>query len=262
VIDGVLEKSVLYSTALAELAAAGETGGEAAQSLLGSLKQFGSLVGVGGTAVSETVANTLGKISTAVTRVQAQKSLADATAAAQPAIVIIADGIRELHAAGDKFAGGLHSDELDALLTIAGEDRVGLFQDAALGINGLGQRLHGLELANFAKCGQGADRAKCSELPEVLRNAETLSRVLDQLRPGYEAYQTKRAAALRWRAERSENLTAVARAAVAWQAEHAKAAEVLARCGGLNVYRCARLDAATLKAAVDQINEIRSARGN
>lgn len=261
VIDGVLEKSVAYAGALAELAAAGESGGDAAQSLLGSLKQLGGLVGVGGTAVSASVAAALEKIATAVTRVQAQRSLAAAAAAAQPAIVTVAEGIRELHAPSARLAASLHADELDANLTLAGEDLVGLFHDAAAGLDGLGRRLHALQLAAVASCGQDGDKAKCAQLPEALRNAESLGRVLDHLRPQYEAYQARRAAALRWRADRRDNLAAIARAAGAWQAEHANAAEALARCGGLMALRCMRVDAATLRAAVDQINEIRAERG-
>jgi hypothetical protein len=46
----------------------------------------------------------------------------------------------------------------------------------------------------------------------------------------------------------------------AWKAEHARVAQALERCGGLNAVRCARIDAASLRKAVDRINEIRMLR--
>jgi hypothetical protein len=261
IIDGLLEKAVQYSASVAELANAGETGGQAAQSLLGSVKQFGSLVGVGGTAITGTVAATLEKVATAVTRVQAQGSLADATAAAQEAIATVADGVRDLHAPSDRIAGVLYADEKDVLLTLAGEDVVGLFHDAAAGREAVSQRLRGAELASLGRCGEtGAERAKCAELQAAFRNAEDLGKLLDHLRPEYQSYETRRAAALRWRADRKENLAAIAKATGAWKAEHARVAEALKRCGGLGAYRCATIDAASLKMVVDQINEIRSKR--
>lgn len=262
IVDGLLEKAVLYAATLAELAKAGETGGQAAQTLVGTVKQFGSLVGVGGTAVTTSVAATLEKIATAVTRVQAQRSLVEATEAAQPAIAAVADGIRELHAPSDKIAGVLHADEKDVLLTLTGEDVVGLFHDAAAGREALSQRLRGLEVATSGRCADpGADKAKCTQLQAALRSADDLGRLLEQLRPEYQAYEARRTAALRWRADRKENLAAIARATGAWKAEHARAADALKRCGGLNAYRCAEVDAASLKTLVDQINEIRSERG-
>jgi hypothetical protein len=63
---------------------------------------------------------------------------------------------------------------------------------------------------------------------------------------------------MRWRVERKENLAAIARATSAWKAEHARVAEALKRCGGLAAYRCATIDAGSLRMVVDQINEIRS----
>ena len=259
IIDGLLEKSVDYATTLAQLAQAGETGGEAAQSLLASVKQFGNLVGVGGTAVTSTVATALEKISTAVTRVQAQRSLAEATAAAQGAIDAVADGIRDLHAPTDRIAGVLQRDELSALLTLAGADLVGLFQDASLGREAVSRRLNGPEMAELLKCGAtGSDKAKCTQLQNSLRSAEELGRLLDQLRPEYQAYEAGRVAVIRWRADRKESLAAISKAMEAWKAEHGRVAEVLRRCGGLRAANCVQLDAASLSKAINQINEIRS----
>jgi hypothetical protein len=259
IIDGLLEKSVDYAATLAQLAQAGETGGEAAQSLLASVRQFGNLVGVGGPVITTTVATALEKISTAVTRVQAQNSLAEATAAAQGAIDAVADGIRDMHAPIGGIADTLQHDEKSLLQTLAGDDLVGLFRDATLGREAVSRRLNGPEMTELLKCGAtGSDKGKCAQLQNSLRNAEELGRLLDQLRPEYEAFVTGSAAAKRWRADRDENLAAIAKATQVWKAEHARVAGALKRCGGLNAVRCVQVDAASLKVVVDQINEIRS----
>ncbi len=254
IVDGLMEKSVLYAASLAALAQAGETGAEAAQSLLGTVKQLGTLVGVGGTAVTGSVAVTLEKIAEAVTRIQAQRSLAEATAAAQEAIATVADGVRDLHAPSDAIAGVLSRDERDALLAITGEGVVALFREAAAGRQAVSEQLSG-ELESVGRCSEpGADRAKCA----AFRSAEGFGKLLDQLRPDYQSYEARRVASVRWRAHRKENLAAIAKATAAWKAEHARVADALKRCGGLNAWRCATVDAASLKMIVDQINEIRS----
>jgi hypothetical protein len=257
IIDGVLDKAVGYASSLAQLAAAGETGGQAAQSLLTSVREFGSLVGVGGAAITPAIADTLGKISTAVTRVQAQRSLAEATKTAQEPINVVADGVREMHAPSDRIAQVLYNDEQVLLLKLAGPDLIGLFQDAALNREAMiARRLRAPVIADLLGC-RGE---RCKDLQGALSNADQLGRLLEQLRPGYEAYETSRAALGRWRADRKANLGAIARAMDAWKAEHARVAQALERCGGLNAVRCARIDAASLRKAVDRINEIRMLR--
>lgn len=127
-------------------------------------------------------------------------------------------------------------------------------------------RQRAAELARLNDCGpetsaQGRKRdaaSPCDALRADLRGAEELGRLLEQLRPQYEAYTARRAAAARWRAERKENYLMVGRAAQAWKAEHARAAEYLQRCGGLRAVRCATLDASTLRSVIDQIDEIRA----
>ena len=260
IIDGVLDKAVGYASSLAELAAVGETGGAAAQSLLTSVKEFGGVVGVSAVVPTREIADALGKIATAVTRVQAQRSLAEATAAAQDAVDTVADGVRSMHAPSERIAQVLFNDEQVALLRLAGPDVIGLFKDAALNRETMiAQRLKVPVIAELLRC-DDRQSGRCRDLAGAVSRADELGRLIEQLRPGYEAYEAARADLLRWRAERRENMGAIARAMDAWKSEHARVADALRRCGGLSALRCARIDAASLRKAVDEINEIRSLR--
>lgn len=264
VIDGLLERAANYATALADLANAGETGAEAAQSLLGTVKQFGTVLGVTGTAITGTVVAAVEKIAAAVTRIQAQRSLQEATSAAQEAVAALADAIAVIYKDTDgKIVVALSTDEYYLLQTLAGRDLVGLFREASTSREAVSQRLRARAavLGDLLKCGTAAppDKTKeCVALESELSNAEDLSRLLDRLRPEYDAYMFKQAAATQWESARRENSALIVKAAAAWKDEHARVADLLKRCGGLNAHRCAQLDPATLRALVDQINEIRS----
>ena len=265
IIDSFFEKAVNYASTLAALAAAGETGGAAAQSLLSTVREFGTVIGVGGMAATAGVATILEKVAVAATRVQAQNSLEEAMAAAQPAVDALADGIRDISSANDRILDALHSDEKDALLTIAGVDVVGLFQDASTSREIVSSRLRERRAALAELRGCGAPQASsagdpCAPLLAELRNAEELGRLLDHLRPEYDGYTTRRNAALKWRAERRENSAGIVKATAAWKAEHARVVEWLRRCGGTQAHHCVEVNVATLKVVIDTIEDIRSER--
>lgn len=112
VIDTILAKAALYATRLAELSSAGESGSAAAQSLLGSLQQLGSIGGFATAIPLEGIKVALDKIATAVTRVQAQESLAEAAARAEGAVQAIADGIVEIRSIEGKLVNSLFQDEI------------------------------------------------------------------------------------------------------------------------------------------------------
>jgi hypothetical protein len=260
VIDDLMQRATVYAVTLAELAKAGETGSTAAQSLVTTVKQFGSVLGIGG-AISAGAADTLQMISQAATRLQAQRSLADASEHAHEAVGVLADGVVAIYKETSGLAIGLYSDEYELISLVAGEGLVALFQDASAGRDIVNARIRQQRdtLSRLGGCdtATGDERKGCDALKRDLGNAEDLRRVLDRLRPDYEAVVAKRAAALRWREQRSENAKAIVKAAGAWKEEHARAAQALKRCGGINAYRCVELNAATLKGLIDRVNEIR-----
>ena len=165
-----------------------------------------------------------------------------------------------MHAPSERIAQVLFNDEQVALLRLAGPDVIGLFKDAALNRETMiAQRLKVPVIAELLRC-DDRQSGRCRDLAGAVSRADELGRLIEQLRPGYEAYEAARADLLRWRAERRENMGAIARAMDAWKSEHARVADALRRCGGLSALRCARIDAASLRKAVDEINEIRSLR--
>lgn len=267
-IDTLMEHSVYYANSLAELAKAGDTGSAAAESLLGTVAKFGSLFGAAPGFVSATVTKAVTTISDAVTKIQAQKSLGEATMAANDTITAVANAIDVIFKdANDNIVVALRSDENQAILDIAGHSLVALFQNAALSREVISQKilqrqneLVGQRCIGFPSVGADA-QAVCKSLAEELKTAEDLNRLLDRLRPEYDAYLAKRAATTRWLKERSDSSVAIRKAVMAWKGEHTKLAAELKRCGGLNAYRCVEINAATIKLFADRINEIRSAKG-
>jgi hypothetical protein len=263
IIDALMEKGVDYAGSLAELAKAGETGSAAANSLLGTVKQFGTMFGVGTSFITGTVASAVQNIAAAVTRIQAQQTLGEATWAANETIVVVADSINEIYgeAAGNVVVG-LYSEEAQVRLELAGRNLVGLFQDAALSREASSQRLRDRRDALVSqRCAQAKPLPdECKLLEAELKTAEDIGRLLDRMRPEYDNYVAKREAAARWFKGRAENHAAIRKAVAEWKTEHIKLASQLGRCGGLNASRCVELNATTLKVLVDRVNDIRSGK--
>jgi hypothetical protein len=264
-IDAVLSRMVVYATTLADLAHAGETGADAAKALGSTLDKFTALAGLGTGLVGEAVIAMATKVGAVVTRVQAQASLATATAAAEPAVAAMAEAVKRMRKADEKILSSLYHDELRAAEALAGRDLLALYESAVSGRTSVNSRLikHAAALAALKDCGPerppgSAGITDCDTLRSELRNAEELARLLELLRPEYQAYDQRRAAVSLWRTQRRENFQFIEAAADAWKLEHDRAAEYLRRCGGLRAVQCATLDAATLKTLVDQINQIRS----
>jgi len=263
IIDTLLEKGVDYAGSLADLAKAGETGPAAANSLLGTVKEFGTMFGVGTTFITGAVTSAIQNIATAVTRIQAQQSLGEATWAAKDTIIVVADSIDQIFGAvAGNVVVGLYSEEAQVGLQLAGRNLVGLFQDAALSREASSKRLHDrLEVLMSQRCAHAAPPSgECQALAAELKTAEDLGRLLDRMRPEYDSYVAKREAATRWFKERIERDSAIRKAVMAWKDEHTKLAGDLRRCGGLNAYRCVEPNATSLRMLVEKINDVRSGK--
>ncbi len=265
-LEAVLTSAVGYAATLADLAGAAESGGQAVKSLAATLEKFSALAGMGGALAGEAVTTIATKVGILVTRVEGQNSLRDATALADRAIEIVADGIVAIRKAEAKITSALYNDEVALAERIAGSDLIVLYEDALVGRRGVNEQLkkRAAALMTLRDCGPESppDRNRkpdaCDTLRGELRTAAELSRLIEALRPEYEAYSARRAAVARWYADRKDNLQAIANASAAWRAEHARVAAHLQRCGGLQFTRCAELNAASLKLAIDQLNELRA----
>jgi hypothetical protein len=133
-VNVVMTTAVSYSNALVELAAAGETGAKAVTSLTDTLKGFSSALGIALPVASIPAwASALAQeIAQAVTRIQAQESLADATRAADPTIAKIAAAVSQLYewprGAQAFIVSGLQSSEEGVLQDIAGRHRMAFYR--------------------------------------------------------------------------------------------------------------------------------------
>ncbi len=131
-LNAVLDVAVIYSTTLVDLAAAGETGSAAVDSLAQSLKGFASALSVVLPVIPVWAGELAKEIAQDVTRIQAQKSLAEAARTADPTVAKIARVITDLNAwpSGPQAAivTGLQSTEEGVLRDIVGRNRIAFYQ--------------------------------------------------------------------------------------------------------------------------------------
>ena len=126
----VLLQAVVYSEKLAELAAAGKSGGQAAQSLATSINGFGALAGAG-TLITGPVATILSKVADFHTRMQARKSLREAARVAQGAVTEVATALKQIHSDQlQRLVSSLASDHDELLLYEAGPSITGYYRQA------------------------------------------------------------------------------------------------------------------------------------
>lgn len=242
--DLVLGQAVVYSERLAELAAAGKTGGDAAKSLASTINGFGSLVGLpGGEVITGTVATILAKVADYATRVQARDSLKEAAAEAQGAVEEVGKALKEIHGTElQRLASSLASDRDGLLLTQAGPNIVGYYREASDRRDSFyGRALLALRLNNDGISGfcrdprSGNVDPKCMTLKELKALSEVESRMM-ALKPEVEAYEKSRAEALAWRQTRRANGARIVKAVDAWVTEHRNVVAALEDGSGVSAF--------------------------
>ena len=96
-VNAGMEAMVKYARAVANLAAAGETGKQASESLLASVDTIAKTAGQAlpfGSAASTAIKDVLGVLADAVTRVQAQDKLSDTMGKMQPHVIAFGDKMK------------------------------------------------------------------------------------------------------------------------------------------------------------------------
>lgn len=254
--DAVLQQAVAYSERLAELAAAGEMGEDAAKSLATSINQFGELTGVGGV-ITGPIATVVNRIADYYTRMEARASLHDAVVEAQPAVDLLDSLLIAIHAEHlQTLVSTLVSDQDALLLYEAGPSITGYFREAnerrdqfyrrAL----LTLRLNDDGISGFCRDPSTAEVATtCINLKELEALREVEER-LATLRPEFEAYEEKRAALRAWRARRRSNGARIVKAVSAWAKEHARLVHALKDGSGVSAF--------SLRAIVAEIRAVQN----
>lgn len=296
-IDAVLSVAVDYSNTLVDLAAQGETGGQAVDSLAKSLQGLKSAVDIAlpaaGT-IPEWTANLIREVGTDVTRIQAQKSLAAALKEADPAVDKIAKAISEAFApkgAVAVIATGLQAAEAGVLRDEVGKNRLAFYrgvnvatvkmdnrnpqtrleyffgdindrigqQNPAAGICGLTRPI----AATSADPGAGRDDPQCLT-GQTAQGLVAITSLLAGIEPQFQAYSKDLAASKLWLQQRESVDAPIAAAALAWAADHHAITNKLATCGGLRALRasCGNLTFANLKLFVGRVKAITAKGAN
>ena len=277
VVSDLLGEAVQYSAALAELAEASESGGEAVDSLLGTISGFASVASISGIPAdpaATTAGKVLRKVGKAWTRIEGQRSLRDAvTVVSGPngAVRVLARGIAEIYGCNgpgpcnppqSKLLVALNDQELLMRHREAGLQRIGLFEEIR-GSDWLENYYAAIRQklpANEAERGfclnasRGVDDPHCA-LGENLQSMAALHVIVVALESNYQLWREKERKAAAWKRTRQAKARAIVSAVEAWAGEHDKLADVLQRCAGLRALRsnCGALSATVLKVAVEQI---------
>ncbi|MDD5248380.1 MAG: hypothetical protein PHY45_05320 [Rhodocyclaceae bacterium] len=138
-IEAVMTTAATYSDALADLAAQGETGAAAADTLAKALQGFSTALGIAFPLAGEIPAwagKLTAELAQDVTRIQAQESLAAATKAADAAVAKIAKAVADIYRWPDgaqaMILDGLQKTEEGVLRDEVGKNRLAFYQAIAV----------------------------------------------------------------------------------------------------------------------------------
>lgn len=240
--DAILQQAVTYSERLAELAAAGETGGEAVESLAGTINEFGELSGVGAV-ITDPIQTILTRIAQTATLMQARGSLREAVSAAQGAVDDIATALRQIHDDHlQDLVSSLGSDHDELLLWEVGSSIVGYYREANARRN-MFYRAAQLNLqrdtAGISGFCRDPDTDEVDPACIDVRQLEALGEIeerLDALRPEIEAYEGRRAELRAWRNARRANGERIVKAVRAWAKTHGKVVVALEDGTGVSAF--------------------------
>lgn len=240
--DVVLQQAVSYSEKLAELAAAGESGPDAAKSLANTINEFGTLAGAG-SVITQPIATVLEKVADYHTRMETRKTLREAVLVAQDAVSEVATALKEIHSdALQRLVSSLASDSDQLLLFEAGASITGYYREANERRDMFYRRaLLTLRLNNDGISGfcRAPDTGKIDENCINLLEMEALREVeerLAALKPEFEAYQEKRTALWSWRERRRANGARIVQAVDAWVKEHRAVGDALEDGTGVSAW--------------------------
>ena len=231
-INTVMDTMVLYASALANLAAAGETGGEAVDKIkISVVKLVGESNPISGTAI-----NVLKEFASAWTKVEAQNTLAEAMTKIDPSVKNMASSLSKLTKAQKKVINSLYLFEHWLIRQSAGPNRMSWYA------KNLGYK----KLEEAFK--DGADPL----------NVAATTILLESLERRYRLRGKRHGEVTQWQKERMQALTNIEKAANAWSLSHSEAAVLLEECGGLHSlsFKCGNYSAANLSLAVETIRTV------
>lgn len=234
-IDATLGVMTGYADAIAKLAASGETGEAAVESINGSVKKIIDTIGATNP-ISATALAAFKSFAEAFTRVQAQNSLAEVMTAVEGDIQLLAEVVKDAAEAQKKVIVSIQLQESAMIDERAGKKRMRWYVKN----NGF------TSIENEFK--DGADPIR----------AHAVVALVSQLEPRYRARQQAQVDSMQWKKARHAALDKIVQATETWSQAHSEAASVLQKCGGLRSLRfsCGNYTAANLKLVAEQIRSV------
>ena len=232
---------VKYSTAVSELAAAGETGREASESLIESAESIFETAGAafpGGSAAAKAVGAAFEEIADIVTRVQAQDALSDTMNEMNEAVDALTNKIKVYTKKQQEVVSNITQLREATVKGEFGLERVSWYKRT--------NSYRNLEML-FRE----------GDVVNTLATLELLSRETAHVR----AYDKSVFEVRNWRDQQKRKLNEISQAADLWAKTHKDAAELLAKCGGLRSlnFDCGTYTAANLMQAKTRIENVISA---
>ena len=259
-----------YSAAVADLAAAGETGAAAADQIVETVKGFTEFLQFGGPTVAlpaELAGSAAGRaIQTAAklwTRLQAQKRLLETMREADPAVQELAGALVEVYGQPIKAGQGTMYRSFEKIIR-----NLAFFEEAALKREIGGMKISFYEEATKfleEKAYNEAFRALQDPSPNAAAAAAAAfadkkeilaqkARIEDEI----SAYRSKVSSVRDWQARQLRASYLIADTAKAWAAEHKRLLGWLESCGGTRFLQseCGQFSAASLKALAVELQFI------
>jgi hypothetical protein len=230
-LDALFAAMTAYSEKLANLVAAGKTGPDAAQSLLDSAKGFAQVAGValpGLGAAAAPIVQGFKLIADEFTKMQAQRSLREAVAAAEPGVKLVAEQFEVIYGqAIMQAANSIRNTRLEEASAAAGPAVIGFNDIVERNYNAYYRVLNGfVESSNpgtpaawrgFCRDSKGTCVAR-----DELEAVSLVEARIEAIRPIVTTYRAKVAAIDATLAHRQSTSKAVIKAVRAWALEHQK----------------------------------------
>ncbi len=256
-----------YSAALADLGAAGETGGEAAEQIVQTVRGFSEFLSLAhpgaslpGSLAGSAAGRTIEEAAELWNRLVAHTKLLDTISDADLAVQELATAFVEVYGRPYKADDVTKHRPFERIVrNVALLERTGLKADIGLtklsfyeqAAKLLDKNVYGTASIALGK-GDAAEAAKAfADLKQILDEKEGIDHEIS-------AYRKAEKAVLVWQARQLKTAYLIADTAKAWAAEHQRLLGWMKTCGGTRFLQneCGQFSAATLNALADEIQSI------
>jgi len=256
-----------YSVALADLGAAGETGGEAAEQIVQTVNGFSQFLNLASpgiplpaSLVGSAAGRTIQKAAELWTRLEAHKRLLDTMSDADLAVQELAKAFVEVYGRPYKAGEVTKYRPFESIVrNVALLERTNLKAD--IGRNKLSFYKQATELLNKEVYGTASIALEGGDTGRATQAFADSKQVLDEkarIDDEVSAYRKAEKAVLIWQARQLKASYLIADTAKAWAAEHQRLLGWFKICGGIRFLQneCGQFSAATLKALAAEIQSI------